>query len=896
MTPRPPAVGRAILRLLPSPHRDFVTGDLTEEYVDTVLPERGRLRADSWFVGQSVRSVWSFARYRGGPSRSERVARPSAREVRYAFRGLMRRPGHSALAVVTLAVGIGTATSVFSVTDAVLLRDVPGVEGQEALATVSFSHPRTGGESPISLPNLRDLGEASPAVAEIAGFTRALFQLSIEGLPARSGWSQIVTGGYFEMLGVAASQGRLFTREEAESMDGAPLAVVSDAFWRGTLQRDPEVVGRSLRINGLPFTIVGVMQPDFRGIERLDSLDLWVPASQHVALRHGQGIPGWELEGRGAAHFANTIIRIDEGAQIDDTEEQLQAAMTNLVEAYPDHNERYAEAVPTVDAGIGISASDRSRLAPTLQVLAGLVVMILLVTCANVANLLVLRALQRRDETVLRRALGAARAHLFFQNLAEALILALPAVLLGLMIAVGVNGVMWSSGLFPTGVATHTTIDARVFAFAAALGILTACTFGLLPALLHRDAHQHRAVQAARRASSRSATLLQGGLSVVQLALSLALVGSVLLLARTSSNLTSVDPGFVSEGVVAIEVDPGPQGYRGEEVSDFRAALVDRVGSIDGVEAVAASGFPPFGHIAMQLEVREPSDPSQMLTSRADWVTGSFFDAIGIGISHGRPFTLEESTIDAEGRTAVVLSRSLAERLFGAPERAVNQSLDVAVFGQPMEAFVVGVTADIIDANLRREPHPKMYVAMPGSPQSFTTLLVRTQRPTQALAAEVRSAVEEIDSNIPLGSVAELEDLVANATVRERTFARLSALLAAIALLLAGVGLYSVVAYAAAQRRREFGIRLAVGASSVGITRLVLRHSLVFGALGVGLGVAVFLAGSRLLAGIVFGVASTDPLTLAGAATLLLMVTVAASLAPALSATRVDPAVTLRSE
>jgi len=896
VSPRPPALGRALLRLLPPPHRDYLAGDLEEEYVDVVLPRAGKLRADLWFVWQAARSVASFARPRGGLAGLRVSSPPVLRETRYALRALLRRPGFSALAIVTLAVGIGTTSSVFSVADAVLLREVPGVERPEELATVRFAYEGGRGEAPVSLPNLRDLGQASPGVASIAGFSRALLQVSAEGLPARNAWSQIVTGDYFELLGVHAARGRLFTAQEADAPDGPALVVLSDAFWRRVYQGDPEALGRTLRINGLPFTVVGVAPPEFRGVERLDSLDLWVPASQHVALRHGRGIPGWELDGRGAAHFANTLIRVAPGVSTEETQRQLRAAMARLVEAYPDVNETYQEALPTVEAGIGLAAQDRARLDPILRVLAGLVGVILLVTCANVANLLVLRGLRRREETALRRALGATRAHLVVQNLAEALLLAVPAAMLGLGIAEGVNAVLWTTGLFPDGVATHAAIDGRVFAFASGLGVLTAITFGLLSALLLAGGDQQAALRGTRRTSSRIAAALQGGLSVTQLALSLALVGGVLVLGRTAVNLTSVDVGFSAENVLAMEVDPGSQGYRAEEVDRFRNALVDRVGASSAVESVAAASFPPFGHVAMQLEVRDPADATRLLPVRADWVTDGFFEILGVPTVAGRTFTSDEVTSMSEGSRPLVLGRRMAERLFVTPERAVGRTVDAEIFGQPMSGHVVGVVEDIIDSDLRRDPYPKVYVAMPGSPLTLTTLLVRTRRPLDAAAAEVRDILGGIDPDVPLGSVTELSSRVGAATVRERTFARLAALLAAIAILLAGVGLYSVVAYAAAQRRREFGIRIAVGASGVGITRLVLRHALLFGAGGVALGIGIFAAGSRVLASVLFGVAALDPPSLAAASALLLAVAVGASLAPARAATRVDPALTLRSD
>ncbi len=896
MTPRPPWLGRILLRLLPGPHRDFVAGDLEEEYRETVRPALGRWRADLWFLRQALGTAAAFVSPRRGLDRTRRSSPPVLREARYAARGLVRRPGFAVLAIGTLAVGIGATSSVFSLVDAVLLREVPGVVAPERLAAVRFARSGDRGEAPISLPNLLDLGAASPAVEDVAGYSRALLQVSMDGRPAQTAWSQVVTGAYFRILGVEAERGRLFSADEADAVEGPALVVISHAYWTRVFGQDPEAVGRTLRLNGIPFTVAGVAAAGFRGIERLDSLEMWVPASHHVALRHGRGIPGWELYGRSAAHFANTLIRLAPDASAAEAERQLRVAMTQLVAAYPDHNETYREAVPTVDPGIGLARRDQASLGPTLKILGGLVAVILLVTCANVANLLVLRGLRRRDETSLRRALGAARSHLVVQNLVEALLLALPAIALGLIVAVVVNRALGATGLFPAGVVKHALVDARVFGFAATLGLLTALTFGLLPALLHSGGERHAANRGGRRSSSRMAAALQGGLSVAQLSSSLALIGGVLLLTRSSHNLTSVDLGFVPEQVVVMEVDAGPQGYSPAEVDAFRAGLVERVRGVRGVEGVAASGFPPFGHLAMILDLRHPTDAEQELTPRADWVTDGFFEVLGIPPVAGRTFRSSEVAEVSEGATPVVLNERLATELFGSPERAVGATLDASVFGRPMPSRVVGVVGDVVDANLRRAPYPKVYVAMPGSPQSFTTLLVRTSRAADAVAADVRSELSVLDPNVPLAAVSRLTDRVAAATVRERTFARLATLLAAIAVLLTGVGLYAVVAYATNQRRREFGIRMAIGASGGGITRLVVRHALVFGGAGVVLGLGIALLGGRLIDGVLFGVAPNDPWSLGLAAVLLLTLTVGASAVPAFRATRVDPVIALRSD
>jgi len=888
---RPPALARGLLRLLPRSHRDFVLGDLEEEYTDRVLGERGDLGAALWFWGQAIRTLGAFVWRRRG-SDAGFVAAPFFRETRHALRGLRRRPSFTLVAVATLALGIGATASVFSVADAVLFRSIPGVTRQEELAAVEFTN--GGSRMGISLPNLRDLS-ATPGIVGMASYQPAVVQAGGEGLSARTVWGQIVTGDYFEVLGVRAAMGRLFRPTDVDAAAGAAEVVLSDAFWRATLGADPGIVGGTLRINGTQFDVVGVVEPGFRGVERLDSVDLWLPGSQYVALRHGEGVRGWALDNRSADFFQQTVIRLAPGIAAGEAERRLGATMSRLVEAYPDENRDHATFVPRVRADVGLNGQDRRHLGSTLAVLTGLVLVILLVTCANVANLLVLQAARRREETAVRRVLGAARSQVAFLHFCEALLLAVPAVVLGLGVALLVNRILWSAGLFPDGVVTHVVIDARVFAFAAGTGILTALTFGMLPALLGFRSDIHSPLRDGRRTTSGAATLLQGGLSVVQLSLSLTLVGGALVLARTVANLARIDVGFDPAHVLLFSFDPGPQGYRGADVGRLQRAVLDGAAALPGIERAGISVVPPFSPFLLGVGVAPPAGESLTLLSFADWVTEGHFDVLGMPIVAGRGFTREESmpAIDSRPRVAV-LGHSLATRLFGSARRAVGRTMDVNVSGEAATVTVVGVADDVVDGSPRNDQPPRIYLPLPGSSQTFATLVVLTRRPLGQVAADVRRILAGIDPDVPLTAAEAMVSRVAGATARERTLARLAALLAALAILLAGVGLYSVIAYTTAQRTREFGVRFALGATGLRVTRLVLRQALRFGIVGIVCGLVIFRLGTRIIASSLYGVAAMDVPSVGIAAALILVVALAASLTPALGASRMDPAAVLR--
>jgi len=873
-----------------------VAGDLEEEYAETVLPSRGALRADLWFWGQTVRTLWAFRRGpggRGGPP----FLPPILRDFAHARRGLLRRPGFALLAVGTLAVGIGAVTSVFGLTDAILLRPVRGVQAPEHLATLHFRAVDGSDETAVSLANLQDLEAGAPAVVRIAGYTGTTFQASGEGLAPRNVHGEVVTGGYFPLLGVTASKGRLFAVDEIDGVDGPAVVVLSNRFWRGALGADEDVVGRTLRLNGTTFTVIGVAAPGFKGTDRLDDVELWVPGSRYATLRHLEGRPGYDPESRRLNHFMRSVIRVREDATDAQAEAELRAAMARLIEVHPDEYGIYAELVPTVDRGIGLDVGTRRRLSSILRILAVLALVVLGVACANVAGLLLLQGFRRQGETAVRRALGAAPGHLAVRHLVEAFLLAFPAAALGLALSMAMNAAMGKSGLFPDGVGEQVTMDFRVFAFAVGTAAVTALVFGAVPALLAARVDVNAALKAARRPSSTATRSLQSGLIVVQLSLAVVLVAGAVLLGRTVENLNSVQLGFEPEGVLAFQYDPGPQGYGADEIARFHRAVLEKAGAFPGVAAAAADTYAPFSFWGFGVELRHPVDPSRKASARLDWVSDGFFSLLAVPVLAGRAFTRDE-TLPSAGKDpqVAVLGRTLALELFGTPERALGRRLDFASSRMPSHPVVVGVVEDFIDGNLRRDPRAKLYLPLPGAAQSPATLLLRTPRPVAEVESDVRRALASADPNVPVLYRMDLSEGLSRATARERTFLDLFAQLSAVAVLLAVAGLYSVVAYAAAQRRREFGVRLALGASGLRLTRLIIGHSLSMGVAGVGVGVGLALLGRQVLAGVLFGVEALDLPSLGAAAGVLLAVAFLAGVIPALQAMRVDPAAVLRAE
>jgi predicted permease len=527
----------------------------------------------------------------------------------------------------------------------------------------------------------------------------------------------------------------------------------------------------------------------------------------------------------------------------------------------------------------------------------GIVVgLVLLIACANVASVLVARAVMRRGETAVRRALGASRARLTRQLLTESVVLALPGGILGLAVAAGVLELLVRLPSAPMAGVSFATLDARVVAFTLVTTLVTGLVFGLLPALLvGRDEAVGGLAQASGR-ETRGVGRVRNGLTVLQIALSMTLLVGALLLVRTLHSLASVDLGFDPALLTVHSLPTDRQGYPDQESHRFAERLAEDVRGAPGIEATALTAVPPFGGSTISTLLRPDDEPErEPLRPLAMWVSAGFFEAMGQRVVRGRAFTPDELALEEDhDPTAVLVNETLARELFGdAP--ALGRRVTQPLYGGTIVSTIVGVVTDARVRSLDAR-EPIVYLPYRARWGGHVVLLVRSGRPVEEVRAVVQDAAGAIDPAIPLASSESLQSAFERATAEERLFATLLALTALLAASLAAVGLYGVVAHAVARRRREFGIRLAIGAAAERLMRRVVGGSLALGGLGVALGWGGSWLFSRLLESRLHGVDAFDPPTFLAAGALLLVLTGLASLSPALAATRVDPSEALRSE
>jgi len=895
MRAAPPRLARLLLRVLPRPAREYVVGDLEEEYASRILPERGRLGADLWFWKQALWSLGAFLRYRrhsmtcpAGPARVPLWSALS--EGRSALRILTHRPWFAAVAVLTLGIGLGGAISVFSIANWVFLRPVPGVDDADRLAVVQFTA-ADGDDAGASYPNLRDLEAGAPAVERLAGHTWIALQASGAGLEPSMLRGEAVTPGYFQLLGVTASQGRLFATSELEPGAQSALAVLSHDAWRRVFGSDGGIVGRTLRLNGQAFTVIGIAERGFAGVDRLQSLDLWVPGSMYSSLMH---LPaGYTSDRRNLGLFDSTVARLAPGATVETAERQLQQVAQRIVDAYGDDAGMLESSPPRVFAGIGLGVGQRTRLRPMMTLFYGVVSIILLIACANVANLLLLRSTHRQGATAVRRALGASRARLFVHHLAESLVLALPAAVAGILIASALNRLFWLSGFLPYTLIDRLPMDHRVVVFALALGIGTTLLLGIFPAVFASQVDVATNLRRDRFGTKRAA-FVRGGLTVLQLSLSLALLVGAALLSRTLWNLQDVELGFKPEGVMTFFIDAGPQGYSRDETDRFHRELVTRVRDLAFVHTVSITAHPPFSSARTSFGILPPTggDASESLQASVQFVAEDYFATLAIPVLRGRVFRPDEVR---RGEDLVVLSETTARRILGERD-PVSAVITASTFRGSRDFRVIGIVGDVRSSELRGPLEPTMYLPFPDYTSGFGSLLVGSPEAPERVTRAVQDVVRQLDANIPVYRSEYMSELVARQSSEERTLLRLLGVLAALAIALAGVGLCTVVSHTVAQRTREIGVRVALGADTQHIVRMVVRGAALLGAVGVAGGLVASAALARVLESRLYGVEPLDPFALGGAALFLGLVVLAASAFPARSASRVDPVRSLRAE
>jgi putative ABC transport system permease protein len=807
-------------------------------------------------------------------------------DLRFAVRGLLKSPGFTVTAVVTLALGIGANSAIFTVVNSVLLRPLEYQE-PDRLVYIHSQFPGLGFDKFwISPPEYREIQERSRSYAEIGAWRVGAASLTGIASPVRVTAAN-VSGEFFTALGVAPELGRVFTPEEDRDSPGG-LAVISHQLWQSAFGGDPGVVGRDVEINGFPLPVLGVMP---RGFDIEDAgVDLWIPS----------GIP-LHPTNRGN-HGLHLVGRLGPGVTL----EQAQAEMASLVEGWEEMNP--GQHVPDPDSHRMIVKSFRDEVVGDIRgallILLGAVGFVLLIACANVANLLLAKAEARQREIAVRAALGAGRRRLLRQFVTEGVTLAASGGVVGLLL--GTWGLAALLAMSPESLPRSAGIglDSSVLLFTAGISLLTGVLFGLAP-LLHlspRTMSVSLKGGAHRTSASGGRQRLRRLLVVSEVALAVVLVVGSGLLLRSFAALQSVDPGFEARGLLTFQLHLPEASYPDlGEMDAFLGQLDLRLREVPGVTAQAAMyGLPPIRDVnanSTSFEGKEetPDGPGHSVDFY-QVVSGPYFEAMGIPIVAGRGFA---STDHASATPVAVINETLA-RVFYPGEDPIGQRIRPS-WVEPW-ATIVGVARDVKQAGLSAETGTELYLHYPqlgyffGGGVRDMHVAVRSDRPPRTLMNEVRRAVWDVDGSLPLANLTTMEAHLAGSVSRPRFLALLLSIFAGVALALAAVGTYGVLSYTVAARGREIGIRMAMGAEGRRVMRLVLGEGLLLAGAGVALGVAGAFGLTRFLSSLLFGVGSTDPTTYILGPALLAAVAFVACWIPARRATRVDPMVALRTE
>jgi len=814
-------------------------------------------------------------------------------DVRYGTRMLLKSPGLTLIAALSLALGIGANTTIYTLINAVLLQPLPFGDPERVAAVYTTDEKNKGGFNDFnqtSRPNYEDYRDRNQVFSGMAAHLGVPLNLSGSGKPEQI-FGEMVTGNYFDLLGVKAAIGRTFLLEEYRADGAGPVAVLSDGAYRRRFGGDPHVIGRTLTLNGQPFTVVGVTPPGFRGMNAIGGPEMWVPMSMHQPIL--TGFLAENYDERRALIF-DIVARLKPGVSSDQARADLRRIGSLLEKEYPVPNgSRSATLVPAAQATINPNIRRVFVMAGGL--LMTVVALVLLIACANVANLLLARAGARRKEIAVRLSLGASRARLVRQLLTESLLLALLGGSAGLLLA------FWSKDLIlasrpqlflPANL--EVALDGRVLLFTLMISVATGLLFGLAPAL--QATRTDLSIELKDRTSQpahRRRPTLRGALVVAQVALSLvALIGAGLFL-RSLSNTQQIDPGFETRNLIVVTFDLGAQGYDRPRADDFYRRALERSAAIHGVRSATLATNLPIGGGGFSRTVfpegHEPAAGSTGTFVLVNTVVPGYLDAMGVRLLAGRDL----SEADHDGAPLVVVFNETAAKRFW-PDGAVGKRFKF--FGDETLREVVGVVETTKVFTLGEDPQPIAYLPVQQAFQTAMTLHVLTDSDPKPLLETVRREIQSLDPNLPLTVVQTVGDLLDQSLWGPRMAATLLAIFGLLALLLASLGIYGVMSYSVSQRTHEFGVRMALGARGRDVLSLVLRQGVLLVAGGVLLGLVVAALVTRLVAALLVGVGATDPATFAAISLLLLAVTLFASFLPARRATRVDPVIALRYE
>ena len=825
-------------------------------------------------------------------------------DIRYSLRTLRRSLTFTLVVVLSLALGIGANTAIFSLIDAALLKMLP-VRNPEQLVELKSLSPAIGLYELFSYAAFREFRGANPVLSGVLAF-RELYNMDFE-VDGHGGLAngQLVSGEYFSLLGVHAILGRTILPADEKAPGQSPVAVIGYDYWRQRFALDPDVVGKKIVLNNSPFTIIGVTPPEFFGLEPGARIDVSVPLSMVAQVRSDFASPGTPYDVF-TAPFRNwlyVMARLKPGV----TKERALASLEPIFARTMRESAEGLSGLPfdspavrraflatklQLDSGGQGLATLRARFSKPLWIVMAVVALLLIVTCANIANLLLARGNSRQREIAVRLAIGAGRARLIRQLIAESILLGLGGGALGLVLAFWAGRsllLLMSHSRSPILLNVHP--DVTVLIFTLSISLLTALLFGMVPAL--------RAARVDLRGSGKTNSRSRFGnaLVVMQVAVSLVLVIGAGLLTRTLVNLKEFYPGFNQDNVLLFSVNPLMTGYRENQLVSLYERLLDHFKAIPGVRSATFSVHSPlssgFSSSPLNVQGYKPPSDRELASVGVEAVGPEYFRTIQTAVLLGRDFTAADR---AGGPKVAILNKTAAHFYFGEASpigRRVNMP---GYRGDPSWLEIVAVVDDAKYHDLREQAAPMVYIPLFQAPESGVTFEVRTGIDPASAAPALLNAVKATDNRLPVFAVKTLRTQLDDSLVQERLVASLSSAFGALALLLAGVGLYGLMAYAVNRRTNEIGIRMALGARPAEIAGMVLRETLLLVGLGLAIGIPASMIASRLIASELYGLKSSDGTTILLAILLLAGIAALAGYLPARRASRVDPMIALRYE
>jgi putative ABC transport system permease protein len=818
-------------------------------------------------------------------------------DIRYALRMILKNPAFSAIAMLSLALGIGANTTIFTVVNAVLLnplpvRDISRLVQMDTVDTKTMVTQANATKLGMSYPNFQDYEKENQVFTGLTCISGGPLTLS-GGAEPKQIQGQLVSANYFDVLGVQPSVGRFFLPDEDKKPGGNNVVVLSYGLWSNKFGSDESLVGKTIILNATPYTVIGVAPRGFKGTFTFSSAELvWTPVSMYT-----QALSGFLKDNFNDRRFLGTLIfgRLRSGVSLSQAEASLKAIALHLESAYPkDNGGRSIALTPLADAAVDANNFGQINLAGGLMM--GIVGLVLLIACVNLANLLLAQAARREKEIGMRAALGASRSRLLRQMLTESVVLSLLAGVVGLGIAYGGRTVLWS--FRPPFIQKNDidlSLDSHVLLFTLSISLFTALLIGLAPAIKAAKPNLSEILKAGGRGGTVSwrHNPLRSMLVVSEIALALvALIGAGLFI-RSMQNAQRLDPGFESEKLFMMAFDLGALHYEEGRAQEFFRAAVERAKASPGVESAAvASDFPLGGGLERTVfpEGQDEASGYRGTLTQMDDITPGFFEALRIPLIRGRIF----NDADRQNTVQVAVINEAMVKQFWPNQEALGKRFHF--FGEPALREVVGVVKNTVVNQIGEAPQPVVYLPITQDFAPAVTLQVRTAGRPETVIGTVRSQLQSLDTNVAITNVQTIQEIMRQGLWAPRMGAGLLTVFGGLALILAAVGVYGVLSYSVSQQTREIGIRMSLGAQQGQVLRLVIGQGIKLAVAGLALGIVAALGLTRILSSLLFGVSAHDPVTFGGVSLVLVTAAILACYIPARRATKVDPIIALRYE